>query len=50
MEQIIKQLEAALIEAKNYKNKGSALQYAYRYGMLSGAIKMAIFKLKQIKK
>jgi hypothetical protein len=50
MEQIIKQLESALIEAENYNTKDSAMEYAYRYGMLSGAIKHAIFELTQIKK
>jgi hypothetical protein len=50
MEQIIKQLESALIEAENYKTKDSAMQYDYRYGMLLGAIKNVIFELTQIKK
>jgi hypothetical protein len=50
MEQIIKQLESALIEAENYKTKDNVMQYACRYGMLTGAIKMAIYELKKIKK
>jgi hypothetical protein len=48
MEDIIKQLEEAIITAEDYKTVDSGMEYAYKYGVLLGNIKVAINELKYL--
>ena len=48
MEEIIKNLEEAIITAEKYKTFDSGMEYAYKYGVLLGNIKCAINELKYI--
>jgi len=49
MEEIIKQLEQAIETAENYKTFDSGMEYAYKYGVLLGNIKVAILDLEYLK-
>jgi hypothetical protein len=49
MEDIIKQLEEAIITAEDYKTVDSGMEYAYKYGVLLGNIKVAILELQYLK-
>lgn len=49
MDDVIKQLQSALIEAEKYKTFDKGMEYAYKYGVLIGNIKVAIFELEYLK-
>ena len=48
-ESIIKDLERKLQEAEKYTCEDHAMKYAYKYGVLQGAIKSVILQLDRIK-
>jgi hypothetical protein len=49
MQSIIKDLEKAINYAENHQSTDKAMEYAYKYGVLLGSIKMAIIELSTIK-
>jgi hypothetical protein len=49
MQSIIKDLESAINYAENHKGTDKAMEYAYKYGVLLGSIKMAIIELSTTK-
>jgi hypothetical protein len=49
MEDIIEQLKSAIETAENYKTVDSGMEYAYKYGVLLGNIKVAILELEYLK-
>jgi hypothetical protein len=49
MQSIIKDLERAINYAENHQSADKAMEYAYKYGVLLGSIKMAIIELSTTK-
>ena len=46
IEEVTKDLQSALKVAQAYKTEDSAMEYAYKYGVLQGAIDRALILLK----
>jgi hypothetical protein len=45
---LINQLESAIIEAEKYKTIDKGMEYAFKYGLLLGNVKIAILELKYL--